>query len=263
MYEWAKTEATRTGGHKVRLADGSGSWYYVTAEGREIGMKTIGGPCSKCGGQKTTTSKDVCCNLSVMFSLRDSQGVEESFVPMPKYLDMTVTNRSNDLVWGMLGADYVHFTFLQEYMAARLEAEVGLYHHFTNNLHAYESNWKPDEWLAAERYDGSDRERNEPYSEAFPGIRNFVPLVRDPAAFERELPLFVEQYADPDCMDKPFREYTEPFLRDVAQPALDAFMCYKRKAAAVFDHCAKIKVDDWRIACEAWLRRRAGKRVES
>jgi hypothetical protein len=33
---------------------------------------------------------------------------------------MTVTNRSNDLCWGMLGANYVHFTILQEYLAARL-----------------------------------------------------------------------------------------------------------------------------------------------
>ena len=51
-------------------------------------------------------SKDVPCNTHAYFS-RDESGA----------LDMTVCNRSNDLVWGCLGANAVHFSFLLEYMA--------------------------------------------------------------------------------------------------------------------------------------------------
>ena len=53
-------------------------------------------------------------------------------------LDMTVCNRSNDLVWGMLGANIVHMSILQEYIANATGLPVGTYHQFTNNLHVYE-----------------------------------------------------------------------------------------------------------------------------
>jgi thymidylate synthase len=61
---------------------------------------------------KVDTSKDTCCNTSVMFSLR--KGSNSASVDLPwetaksvgdVYLDMTVTNRSNDLVWGLCGAN--------------------------------------------------------------------------------------------------------------------------------------------------------------
>jgi thymidylate synthase len=66
-------------------------------------------------------SKDVCCNLSVMFAVRKvNTGPGDYGDEYRSYLDMTVTNRSNDLIWGLLGANFVHFTILQEYMAARL-----------------------------------------------------------------------------------------------------------------------------------------------
>lgn len=60
-------------------------------------------------------SKDVCCNLSVMFSIRSSltthgadhrYDVNRGMDKEVRHLDMAVTNRSNDLIWGMLGANY-------------------------------------------------------------------------------------------------------------------------------------------------------------
>ena len=52
-------------------------------------------------------------------------------------LNMSVTNRSNDIVWGLFGANAVHMSILHEYMAARTESKVGVYTHFSNNAHAY------------------------------------------------------------------------------------------------------------------------------
>lgn len=242
--------------------------------------------CPTCGGVKGGSygaSKDVCCNLSVMFSVRfdhdngpkctcgaDRTGpsAEGHLVGCPanvsreqrprNVLDMTVTNRSNDMVWGMLGANYVHFTFLQEYVAARLGVEVGRYHHFTNNLHVYDEpdnpklpKWKPEEWLADKLVEGKNF-----YRCLVSGITPF-PLVKDPAAFERELPLFVSQYDGANVPTYNAGDWDEHFFRDVAAPALRAFRKYKEKCPeSATGYASQIKADDWRIACTNWLQRR-------
>ena len=197
-------------------------------------------------------SKDVCCNLSVMFSLRETEGMEhldfgDTYTLKCRYLDITVTNRSNDLVWGLLGANYVHFTMLQEYMAAQLGVAVGKYHHFSNNLHCYEWNWKPEEWLADSLADGENF-----YRCATTGITP-VPLVKDPETFDKEVVEFVQRHSK----DAMATRYQEPFLNDVAQPLCVAYHHYKRKqyenALAAVQSC---KADDWRLAATNWLKRR-------
>lgn len=206
-------------------------------------------------------SKDVCCNLSVMFSIREVAAVkvhnswaeegDHARVLLPatlRYLDTTVTNRSNDMIWGLLGANYVHFTFLQEYMAARLGVEVGLYHHFTNNLHVYDWNWKPEEWLRDTQVYGYET-----------GYKS-IPLIRDPAVFERELPEFVEHWSNPGEVDNPFRTWEEPFLETVAAPLLAAFMTYKRRGATTSMWVERIAADDWRVAARGWIERRLNKK---
>lgn len=217
------------------------------------------------------TSKDVCCNLSVMFSLREGEVIEDevkshphtgTFYTCRKYLDMTVTNRSNDLVWGMLGANYVHFTFLQEYMAARLGAEVGRYHHFTNNLHAYEWNWKPDEWLSdntPNRYLSTGRDAYLVVDKKWKGdgVKPF-PFVKDPATFDVEVRRFVERFCGRFPPHELAVEWEEPFLSDVAQPMLIAHACYKEgDFHGAFAGVGEVAADDWRIAADNWLRRRA------
>lgn len=227
---------------------------------------------------KFPPSKDVCCNLNVMFSIRElltitgptysgKLGSKEihgfrDAVPM-KYLDMTVTNRSNDMIWGMLGANYVHFTFLQEYMASRLNCEVGRYTQFTNNLHVYESNWKPQEWLKdAHVYDygfhvgaGSKPEYN------FPAEKNsFIPLVSNVERFERELPAFVAHHSGRIKAGEQENLWEEPFLSEVAGPLLCAFSCYKEKdfngANIMID---QVRADDWRFVARNWISKRQSK----
>lgn len=214
------------------------------------------------------------CNLSVMFSLRENRTLHlDQIHPNPDglgyvtskkdyVLDMTVTNRSNDMVWGMLGANYVHFTILQEYMAARLGAEVGRYHHFTNNLHVYETrgDWMPADLLDDRQRDwysyegGVIRQSGKPMSDAI------IPLVRDPAAFERELPLFVGAFNGEEEPWACVPRWDEPFFQTVAGPMLTAVRQYKHGLPRdAMNWVDRIAADDWRIAAEGWLKRRAVK----
>lgn len=80
--------------------------------------------------------KDFPCNLMILPAISEWKnprtGQDE------KRLDFTIINRSNDLVWGLCGANAVHMSMLQEFMAGALGLRVGTWHHFTNNLHVYD-----------------------------------------------------------------------------------------------------------------------------
>jgi hypothetical protein len=70
-------------------------------------------------------SRDLPCNVTV--NLRIVGGA----------LDLTVFNRSNDVFWGLLGANIVQFSFLQEYIASSLGLQVGRLYQITTNAHIY------------------------------------------------------------------------------------------------------------------------------
>lgn len=213
-------------------------------------------------GLPLPASKDISCNLNVMFALRTIRGPSQ--IGAWDVLDMTVTNRSNDMIWGTLGANHVHFSILQEYVAARLGAEVGLYHHFTNNLHVYETNWKPAEWLA--EYDDGGGYYYSNDSESMAVSLPTVPLVKDPAVFEEEVREVVSWYDGTQSIEELFDKgprdqgWTEPFLEEVAGRMFAAFALHKHGdshgAIAVIADCP---ADDWRLAAEGWLRRRIKK----
>lgn len=238
---------------------------------------------------KIDNGKDVCCNLNVLFSLRvipscctertnakpnDGRNIEMDFrcsidaghtgphqsgcapwgdggSPIVRVLDMTVLNRSNDLVWGMLGANYVHFSFLQEYMAARLGVEVGRYTQFSNNLHVYTENnsgFHPEKWLANGVQDL--------YSETSPINLCHVPLVRDPVMFDREVKEFVELHKN-DQQANGAESWNEPFLHSVAQPMMQAFHLHKQRLYNfALEHCSHIQPLDWRTVATNWINKR-------
>ena len=52
---------------------------------------------------------------------------------------MTVCNRSNDMLWGAYGANAVHMSMLQEYLASRLEIAVGEYTQISDSFHVYQN----------------------------------------------------------------------------------------------------------------------------
>lgn len=70
------------------------------------------------------------CNTSLDFKLRDNK------------LDLTVFNRSNDIIWGFSGVNLFIFTYLQEVIANTLNVELGKYYHISNSMHLYENMYK-------------------------------------------------------------------------------------------------------------------------
>lgn len=77
---------------------------------------------SETGEAKT---KDMVCNLALLFAIVEGR------------LNLTVINRSQDVLWGMSSINFIEFSILQEVIAGVLGVDVGQYKLFSNNLHYY------------------------------------------------------------------------------------------------------------------------------
>jgi len=175
----------------------------------------------------THGGKDVPCNTQAYFRVVNDR------------LDMTVTNRSNDMVWGMLGANVVHFSYLQEYVANCIKLPVGYYHQFTNNLHVYKKTWTPEKWkvgsLVSDLRFAADK--------SCP-----IPLVEDPDRFFDEANAFI---------DGNETLLHEPYLARVVSPMVLAFRHHKeRDYQRAFEAVNLVLDEQWSIAGKAWLRKR-------
>lgn len=248
-----------------------GEWTKEKAER----LDESGDKCPNCAGDpakvyiKEDISKDVCCNLSVMFSLRESPEQKGSMLhPVTRLLDMTVTNRSNDLVWGALGANVVHFSILQEYIAGKLGVGVGVYNQISNNLHVYRERFDPVSAVWMEDW-AEDREAPDPYTEGVAvadandwGADFSVPCLDcQPKVFDQELIDFVEVHNGGEAtLNRPVSQWGSPWLNNVAHPMMMAFHNYKQKEyPTAFDWVEQIHANDWRLAARNWLQKRAEK----
>lgn len=207
---------------------------------------------------KMETSKDVCCNLCALFLIRVVPNPPEMKGLDRRFLDMTVMNRSNDLANGMLGANVVHFSFLHEYMAAQLDVEVGVYNQISNNLHIYTESFggfPAEKWLADETPNYYGFADNDPTET--PLTLKMVPLVKDPVAFDQELPEVVNAFNGAETLARVVPRFSEPFFEDVASPMLMAFRQHKNRdyEAALF-WINNVLADDWRITSRNWILKR-------
>lgn len=231
---------------------------------------------------KTLYSRDVCCNLNVMFSISfekcpSCKGLKDNCTKcchratnelreIPSKLDMTVTNRSNDLILGMLGANYVHFTFLQEYLAMLLGLEVGKYHHFTNDLHIYTGGPHPSikdllEVKPRLRYSTdnviSETNRVLDYDKIIPLMTHHNPKCFDDI-------LTKQRYVDEDIatfVDNPYGKVTysySPFLELVAKPMMAVHENWTkyRNIRQASELALDIEALDWYDAVIDWLETR-------
>lgn len=73
----------------------------------------------------TLFTKDNICNLGLLFEVIDNK------------LNLTVLNRSNDIVWGLTNVNITEFCIIQMIMAKMIGVEVGSYFTFSNNVHIY------------------------------------------------------------------------------------------------------------------------------
>lgn len=181
--------------------------------------------------------KDVPCNTQIMFRIVTT-GHEDQ-------LDMTVINRSNDLVWGMLGANYVHMSMLHEFMANALDCYIGEYNQMSNNLHVYTNNWEPKKWMEA---------KSNPYCDGKVAPYRRRMCKNDPFEFLDEVEKFVEANFNNENTGYAWKE---PFLNEVAQPMCDAFAFHKRREYDLAElRCNAIDSTDWREACKQWIKTR-------
>jgi hypothetical protein len=180
--------------------------------------------------------KDVPCNTAAYIWI-DVEGC----------LCMTLLNRSNDIIWGAYGANAVHFSYLQEYLAAGVGVPVGRLYQMSNNLHAYVETYQP---LIDAGVDSAENTRNlyaesevEPY-----------PLISTPLEqWRQDLGVFMEVGPVPGLRDSFFRRVAIPMW--VAHEAYKTLEGPERFAAAreALGNCA---ATDWRRAAEEWLDRR-------
>lgn len=202
-------------------------------------------------------AKDVPCNTQAYFSIRDDK------------LDMTVTCRSNDLWWGAYGANAVHFSVLQEYLAAWIGVPVGVYRQYSENFHLYPANLPvvPDATLLetlelfsqdareADKYTEADS-RHPYFPQVIPSLHPLrrVPLIKPTDKvehFDKDLNYFLDS-------DGESAYYNTAFFTTVAQPMYAAWKAYKMKTYYEAEaYAEQIKAGDWALACLEWLERKA------
>jgi hypothetical protein len=171
-------------------------------------------------------SSDRPCNTHIYFRVVGNQ------------LNMTVCNRSNDLFWGMLGSNVVHFTMLQELVAEACGFGVGRYRVFTNNLHVYKN--MPDfehkfGYRTVHDWYKYDDVTTQPLLQPDEDYRDFMAdahqMVEDGFSFS----------------------YRTEWFRGVASPMYDAYLDKPER-----DHyISKITAPDWKLICSDWTTRRS------
>jgi len=184
--------------------------------------------------------KDACCNLLCKFSVDSNQR-----------LNMHVVCRSNDMVLGGYGANAVHFSFLQEYLADRAGLDLGYYEQISLDSHMYtEALYGAKQWEGIKAELLSDAEN-------LPSARSTNPYSLDPerALFtispvlgrvrfgggnvcdrlpnsdedpERSIALFEEEL--PKILDFKFEgRYLHPYFENVVSPLMRAYFLWKEK----------------------------------
>lgn len=176
-------------------------------------------------GPKARTS-DRPCNTHIYFR-----------VSQDGLLDMTVCNRSNDLFWGMLGSNAVHFTMLHELVVLATGLEQGKYRVFCNNLHVYKE--MPDfkrkfEYRTVHDWYKYDDVTTQPLLAEGETYEDFIgdakQMVENGLSFK----------------------YRTAWFRGVADPMNDAYIDKQFRDEFI----EEITAPDWKLACSDWNTRR-------
>lgn len=202
--------------------------------------------------------RDRPCNTHVYLRVR--QEVE----PRPlgllnPVLDLTVMCRSNDVVWGAYGANAVHFSMLQEYLAGRIGVGVGKMYQLSNNCHGYldvmgkfEAQSPGEPWC--DLYTVGDKM----------GKIETTPIGDKWDAWDEDLEAFMEWHdgtlwsEERSNYQDVVGAYSNEWFSAVAEPVAIANRLWKLKYRIQALDTAKIDIeaDDWNRACVTWMQRR-------
>jgi hypothetical protein len=184
-----------------------------------------------------SASKDVPCNTNAYPQIN-----------VEGQLDLMVCNRSNDLIWGAYGANAVHFSVLQEYMAAAIGVPVGAYYQVSMNTHLYVGphGWMLDEDALGEKPD------EDLYADQ--GCEPFPLMSLPKNRWDREMVLLVERGPE-DCPG-----LDDPFLEAVVRPLWLAWRAFKEggpeRVGRAQEQLRSCAAQDWSRAAFEWLERR-------
>jgi hypothetical protein len=165
-------------------------------------------------------------------------------------LDMTVCCRSNDMIWGGHGANAVHFSILQEYLAARIDVGMGTMYQLSNNAHVYEAELERIDQRIMSKYPKSPLGDN-PYAT---GEVKAQPMFTEPAAIDEDVIAAMRWHDTPDA-DIP--DFKNEWFTTTFAPAVLAHRVYRLGDPAMAAEVADtISAEDWRLSCVEWLQRR-------
>lgn len=205
------------------------------------GVLTMWSPPHDLGPNMPKKPKDLPCNTMVYFKIREGA------------LHMTVCNRSNDMLWGAYGANVVHMSFLQEYMAAKIGVPpeggrssivVGPYTQVSDSFHVYTESESAKIWGRVQNIDGQwsfatsldpyESEQVAPY-----------PLGAESADWDDDLAAFFGHFEE----NRPptIQPYKTAYWNNVVVPMWRAWRFRDVKQA---DH---IMAPDWREAAVRWV----------
>lgn len=143
IWSYAEDDGTLHGAYGHRLTQPINQFEYAARQFREDLMtRRVVLQMWDSRRDLNVSRKDVPCNTQIYFSVESVQGLASTY-----RLNMTVCNRSNDLIWGAYGANAVHFAFIQEFMRAMVamvhpdkKILSGVYCQMSNNAHVYVEN---------------------------------------------------------------------------------------------------------------------------
>lgn len=198
-------------------------------------------------------AKDIPCNTAAYLKIRDEK------------LNITVCNRSNDIIWGLYGTDIVQFSMIQEYIASMLEVEVGSYTHVSDSFHAYVD--RPDYGKLLYHYLSEDI--CDPYESL--GVRPMA-MVFNKSTWESEL-LEIMNHLDYGMGSNPYQRsilrgsFKNPFFSDLVLPMLELWFFHKKwleighpvNVADPSSYFPPYIIDarvDWAISAINWIHRR-------
>jgi thymidylate synthase len=193
--------------------------------------------------------KDRPCNTHVYLRVQGDRGqTDHGNGNVSDYdhrvLNMTVCCRSNDMIMGAYGANAVHFSVLQEYLAARIGVGVGVYYQMSNNFHAYVNDLK--------KFEGQELHYVAP-SQAEPTV-----IVTEPEAFDDDL----EKFFDVGTSFEGSRAtYVNKFFPEIAIPMFWAYKHWraKERLKALQRIGGMPYTSDWRMTSLMWMDRRMNK----
>jgi hypothetical protein len=193
----------------------------------------------------TGNHRDRPCNTHIYLRVRDGA------------LDLTVCCRSNDIVWGAYGANAVHFSVLQEYLAGRIGVGVGVMYQISNNWHGY-TDVLDKLWPVSM---GTESHIDD-YSDA---IVCPMPMGTQWDLWDQDLATFMhwhdeilwQEDAEASWLAASTAAYHNSWFDSVAAPMARANWCWRQGQTDRALMCAEaVWASDWQRAAAEWLSRR-------